>query len=134
MQYGMSPYGPPPQVPRPTTPVEPSTPRGDASQVNLSFLFMLEFKILTMSLSVLLQGSQISQAPVVPFWTPMPWGPPGGQAYPPPPPPPQSVPGAWPPPMPWGVPSWTPAPGGQAMPWGMPPWMPRQRPPSSATV
>jgi hypothetical protein len=36
MQYGMSPYGPPPQFPHPTTLGDPSTPHGDWSQIHLS--------------------------------------------------------------------------------------------------
>ena len=147
MQYGMS------QFPHPTnlgqTPADSPTPRADTSQVNLSFLFKLEFKILTMRLSVLLQGSETGQAPVVPlggppgagqpstwpppatgpgFWPPMPWGPPpGGQGYMAPLP--QGGPRYWPSPM-----SWPTAPGGQVMPWGMPPWVTQQRPLSPATV
>jgi hypothetical protein len=33
----MSPYGPPPQFSRPTTPGDPLTPHGDSSQVHLSY-------------------------------------------------------------------------------------------------
>jgi hypothetical protein len=36
MQYGMPPYGLPPQFPHPTTPGDPSTPHGDSSQVHSS--------------------------------------------------------------------------------------------------
>jgi hypothetical protein len=36
MQYVMSPYGPPPQFPHPTTSDDPSTPHGDSSQVHSS--------------------------------------------------------------------------------------------------
>jgi hypothetical protein len=36
MQYDMSHYGSPPQFPRPTTPVNPSS-HGDLSQVNISY-------------------------------------------------------------------------------------------------
>jgi hypothetical protein len=36
MQYGMSPYGLPPQFPRPTTP-DPSIPHRDSSQIHSSY-------------------------------------------------------------------------------------------------
>jgi hypothetical protein len=51
----------------PTAPGDPSTPRHDASWVNLSFLFNLEFKFLIMSQSFILQGSQMGQTPVFPW-------------------------------------------------------------------
>jgi hypothetical protein len=91
MQYVCSPYGLPPQVPRPTAPGDPSTPCHDASQVDLSFLFKSDFKFLNLSHSFLLQSSQTGQAPVMlwggslavwqpPTWPPQPpaefWSPP----------------------------------------------------------
>jgi hypothetical protein len=146
MQYVGSPYGPPPVVPRPTAPGDPSTPRHDASQVDLSFLFKSDFKFLNLSHSFLLQGSQMGQAPVMPWggspaaWQPPTWPPqpPAGFCPPPPPhfpdfwhqPPPGQSSSTPPPPKPWA-----PTFGGQALPWGMPSWMVPQRPPSSpATV
>jgi hypothetical protein len=63
VQYVCSPYGPPPQVPRPTAPGDPSTPCHDTSQVDLSFLFKSDFKFLNLSHSFLLQGSQTAKHP-----------------------------------------------------------------------
>jgi hypothetical protein len=68
VHYVYSPYGLPPQVPCPIALGDPSTPRHDASYVDLSFLFKSDFKFLNLSHSFLLQGSQMGQAPV------MPWG------------------------------------------------------------
>jgi hypothetical protein len=81
MQYVYSPYGPLPQVPRLTAPSDPSTPRHNASQVDLSFLFKSDFKFLNLSHSFLLQDSQMGQAPVMLWggspaaWQPLTWPP-----------------------------------------------------------
>jgi hypothetical protein len=90
MQYVFSPYGPPPQVPCPTAPGDPSTPRHDASQVDLSLLFKSDFKFLNLSHSFLLLSSQTGQAPVM-LWggSPAAWQPPTW--------PPQPPAGFWPP-------------------------------------
>jgi hypothetical protein len=84
VQYVCSPYGPPPQVPRPTAPGDPSTPRHDASQVDLSFLFKSDLKFLNLSHSFLLQGSQTGQAPVMTWGgSPAAWQPPTWPTQPP---------------------------------------------------
>jgi hypothetical protein len=128
MQYGFSPYGPPSQIPRPSMPVDPSTPRPDGSQVNL-YLFKLRFQNPNYEcVFAMLHGSQSVQQPVVPY---------GGSPvvahspmWPPPPPAgfwPSSLPpsaGFWPPSLPPGQSSLTHPPHqvqGQwmpLMPWG----------------
>jgi hypothetical protein len=65
MQYGYSPYGMPSSFPHPTAPGDPSTLCTDSSQVNLSFVFKLEFKLLNITQSLLLQGSQSNHAPMM---------------------------------------------------------------------
>jgi hypothetical protein len=73
LQSGVQ-FGVPPQICRPAysrhAPVDSLTLRRDASHVNLSFLFKLEFKIFTMSLSVILHGFEIGQTFVVPWVSP----------------------------------------------------------------
>jgi hypothetical protein len=56
LQHGYSPYGPPPPFPHPTTPGDPSIPRTENSQVNLSFAFKSESRILNMTQSLLCYG------------------------------------------------------------------------------
>jgi hypothetical protein len=150
---GFSPYDPPSQILRPTALDDPSTPRLDASQVNMYFLFNLEFKFLIMSQSFMLQGSRMDPRPMMPwggstivgqpspclppppagYWPPSPQG--VGFWYPPPLDQSFNTPltllgqGYWPSPM-----SWAPPPGGQAPPWGMPLWMTVQQPPLPSMV
>jgi hypothetical protein len=69
MQYDMSPYSPPPQIPRPTTLADPSTPHGDASQVNLSFFIQVRVQNPNHESLFLLQGSWTTSKASV-----MPWG------------------------------------------------------------
>jgi hypothetical protein len=127
MRYVSSPYGPLPQVPHPTAPGDPSTPRHNASQVDLSFLFKSDFKFLNLSHSFMLQGSQIDQAPVMPSGgSPAAWQPPTWPPQPPTrfwPPTPPHFPSFWHQPLPGQSSStppppmqWAPTPGGKPHP------------------
>jgi hypothetical protein len=53
LQQDYSPYGMSLLFPRLTTPDDPSTPHIDSSQVNLSFAFKLESRLLNMTRSLL---------------------------------------------------------------------------------